>query len=278
MIYVAFLRQYALDRPSLTLLYPFLIFFINRIYKFLISDVGGEKRFAAAVAKRLAKLGALTQGDRRATGTANALGLGTFDIDTVHGKNALHLITQAIYTCKPNPQVLAPEISRDAFIRVISRIDDFLEELIDRSDDPDTTGSWEVVLDEMYKEEEIDFLRQHPRKKAEDRPFSEIVMVRKLLTKTIRKVADYREQAVKSDSGIAEILLKRQKGDIDQDEFEKLIDDELEACTEKGLTFGTLPSPLFWHHDYTYIFHSITLLTYMLFFPTASQRSWQTTG
>ena len=102
MIYVASLRQYALDRPSLTLLYPFLIFFINRIYKFLISDVGGEKRFAAAVAKRLAKLGALTQGDRRATGTANALGLGPFDIDTVHGKNALHLITQAIYTCKPN--------------------------------------------------------------------------------------------------------------------------------------------------------------------------------
>lgn len=190
-------------------------------------------------------MGALTQGDRRATGTANALGLGTFDIDTVHGKNALHLITQAIYTCTPNPQVLAPEISRDAFIRVISRIDDFLEELIGRSDDPDTTGSWEVVLDEMYKEEEIDFLRRHPRKKAEDRPFSEIVMVRKLLTKTIREVADYREQAVKSDSGIAEILLKRQKGDIEQDEFEKLIDDEMEVCTEKGLTFGTLPSPLF---------------------------------
>lgn len=128
---------------------------------------------------------------------------------------------------------------------MISRIDDFLEELIGRSDDPDTTGSWEVVLDEMYKEEEIDFLRRHPRKKAEDRPFSEIVMVRKLLTKTIREVADYREQAIKSDSGIAEILLKRQKGDIEQDEFEKLIDDELEVCTEKGLTFGTLPSPLF---------------------------------
>ena len=58
------------------------------MYKFLISDVGGEKR-AAAVAKRLALLGALTQGDHRATGQSNALGLGGFDTDNKFGAKAL---------------------------------------------------------------------------------------------------------------------------------------------------------------------------------------------
>lgn len=53
------------------------------IYKFLISRVGGEARFAAAVARRLQLLGALTQGDRRATGSAQKLGLGEYDLDNV---------------------------------------------------------------------------------------------------------------------------------------------------------------------------------------------------
>src|SRR5579871_1729207 len=38
------------------------------IYDLLSSNVGGEKRFLSTIAKRLASLGALTKGERKATG------------------------------------------------------------------------------------------------------------------------------------------------------------------------------------------------------------------
>lgn len=48
-------------------------------YIFLISELAGEKRFASVVAKRLETLGALTHGDRRATGDTQDLS--QFNID-----------------------------------------------------------------------------------------------------------------------------------------------------------------------------------------------------
>ena len=56
------------------------------IYKMIVTDLGGERRFASAVSKRMAQLGALTKGDRRA---ATGTDLSEFDVDSVFGRRAL---------------------------------------------------------------------------------------------------------------------------------------------------------------------------------------------
>jgi hypothetical protein len=64
-------------------------------YRLVISALAGERRFAAAVARRLESLGALTRGDRRA---ATGADLSQFNFETKYGKAALKkLITWVAY-------------------------------------------------------------------------------------------------------------------------------------------------------------------------------------
>ncbi|KAL5214680.1 hypothetical protein ABZP36_003832 [Zizania latifolia] len=60
-------------------------------YRLLFTNLGGEKRFASIVAKRLESLGALTQGDRRAGPSLNA-----FNYDSNYGKKALTIMYRGI--------------------------------------------------------------------------------------------------------------------------------------------------------------------------------------
>lgn len=62
-------------------------------YKLVISALAGERRFAAAVARRLESLGALTRGDRRAASGAD---LSQFNFDTKYGRNALKKLLTAV--------------------------------------------------------------------------------------------------------------------------------------------------------------------------------------
>lgn len=63
------------------------------VYKLISTCLGGEKRFAAAVARRLQSLGALTRGDRRA---AAGLDLSEQNFDSPLGRKALRRMYDGI--------------------------------------------------------------------------------------------------------------------------------------------------------------------------------------
>ncbi|KAK2394699.1 protein FORGETTER [Trifolium repens] len=69
-------------------------------YRLLFSNLGGERRFASTVAKRLESLGALTQGDRRAGPS-----LSSYNYENDYGKRALENLYREIM---PGPSPVVP--------------------------------------------------------------------------------------------------------------------------------------------------------------------------
>ena len=78
----------------------------------VVTDLGGERRFASAVSKRMAQLGALTKGDRRA---ATGTDLSSFDVDSVFGRRALSKLYSALSSSPCSPPSRNSTTILDAF-------------------------------------------------------------------------------------------------------------------------------------------------------------------
>lgn len=74
-------------------------------FRLLVTDLGGESRFAAAVARRLESMGALTQGDRRAGPVVSTLS--SFNFQDKWGEKALGSFYNVILE-KERPTVVPP--------------------------------------------------------------------------------------------------------------------------------------------------------------------------
>jgi len=192
------------------------------IYKFLISDVGGEKRFASAVAKRLALLGALTQGDRRATGSANGLGLGSFDMDNSYGSKALKIMYDMIWGCS-TVSVLGSDVEDEAemlYVEFLKNIDEQLSVALDGE------GNWE---DNLVPYEVTSIAAE-----------THGMMMYNLLTGRCRALAEDRVHAIKDGRSVASYMESLHNGAEDTESIKSKIDVELKKAKEAGLNFNVL--------------------------------------
>lgn len=216
------------------------------IYKFLISEVGGEARFAAAVARRLAMLGdfdiispyiepeiqfphqcailisftgALTQGDRRATGSANSLGLGSFDMDNLYGKRALKTMTEQIRFCSQNCNSV--DVPDKMYADGLGVIDSLLATALE-----DTEDSWQEALkpydDDCESESTWGEFAHH------------------LLTGPCKRLADSRVASIRDGRNVARFLESLANGSETPESIKPKITDEISAAKEAGLNLNVL--------------------------------------
>lgn len=190
------------------------------MYKFLLSDVGGEKRFAAAVAKRLALLGALTQGDRRATGQSNALGLGGFDLDNKFGKKALDQMLDKVWRCLDSPLTDVPD---SFFCEALKLIDSHLANILEEVGDD---GDWQMGLN-PYDDDS----------RAVQTFYN---MMASLLPGPCAKLAENRVEAIKQGRNVFKYCESLENGSETKETIKPKIDEEVQAAKDAGLNFHVL--------------------------------------
>lgn len=186
-------------------------------YKFLLSDVGGEKRFASAVAKRLALLGALTQGDRRSTGQSNALGLGEFDCDNQYGQRALNQMLNRIWSCERS---CITEASDSLIFESLRLIDSHLTAVLEEE------GDWKTNLDPFIDDDES------------EQTF--YTMMQNLLLGPCLELAEKRVEAIKNGKSVSEYCELLDSGTETKEIIKPKIDDEVKAAKDAGLNFHVL--------------------------------------
>ena len=101
------------------------------IYKMVVTELGGERRFAAAVSKRMASLGALTKGDRRA---ATGTDLSDFDVDSIFGRRAL----VRLYNNLREPPASAPSRNTNEVLDNFLALDEIASRFEDQEGDEAT--------------------------------------------------------------------------------------------------------------------------------------------
>jgi hypothetical protein len=119
------------------------------IFKLIMTDIGGEWRFASAVASRLEQLGALTHGDRRAS--VGASNMGDFAIDSMYGSIALRKMFQFLtrdYDVYPE-ELVSPFVTSD-FITDAYSIDQFVKDALSSLDKLDVVDKF-LKGDVSYK-------------------------------------------------------------------------------------------------------------------------------